>query len=193
MIDIKYVLNAMSIWHYVISKQSRPDFFNSPGTVCGVDDPAVLWLTQPSKLFLTQDTTDRSMYYKSPARMIRSMNRFVKHLFRTIKMKPKLSLPGPNSIQVLPKVPKLSISPSCLTNYPEPCNVCNQHQCSYNFNHGLIFSLNESLGESLNAILQESFSSLNVALEESFSSANAALKETMSRNWKPPDPDDANG
>ena len=109
------------------------------------------------------------------------MTRLVKHLLKIINKKPKLSLATPNIIDTMSrKNPELSISPACLTSFPEPCQVCQEYHCSYNFKHGLVFSFNEYLDNSM----QPSSTSLGDALEES-------LMKMWNGDREPPD--DAGG
>ena len=126
----------------------------------------------------TPPATSTMEKYKSPSKMRRSMFRFVKNLIKIINMKPKSK-----------SVPNLSISSSCLTNYPEPCNVCHQNQCNYNLTHGLVISFTNALEESLDPL----FSSFNSRMEESFtsfsetlSSFNTSLEISQEVVWKPP-------
>ena len=95
-------------------------------------------------------------------------------------------LATPDIIDIKPnRTPELAISPACFTSCPDPCNVCHQHQCTYNLNHGLVFSIAASLEKSLEPLV----SSLNDVMEES----HAALKESLAKMWKTDPPDDASG
>ena len=48
----------------------------------------------------------------------------------------------------------LNISKATLTNYPTACNciACHQHQCEYDQNHGIYFTLKLALEEQLENI-----------------------------------------
>ena len=91
------------------------------------------------------------------------MTRWIKHLFKIINRKPKLMLASPDI-----RTPELAISPACFTSFPDPSNVCHQHQCTYNLNHGLVFSL----AASLEKLLEPFVSSLNDVMEESHAALN---------------------
>ena len=95
-------------------------------------------------------------------------------------------LTSPDIIDIMPnRTPELAISPTCFTSFPDPCDVCHQHQCTYNLNHGLVFALAASLEKSLEPLV----SSLNDVMEES----HAPLKESLAKMWKTDPPDDASG
>ena len=136
--------------------------------------------------------------YKSPAKVKRNLARLVNHLFKIINKNPKLSLTKPKNIEIVPiRTPELAKSLVSFTNYPDPCTICQLYQCSYNFNHDLVFSLSAALEESLVTPLM---SSLNVALEESHDAlkesleeSHDALKESLSKMWNRNPPDDSGG
>ena len=85
--------------------------------------------------------------------MKRNMKRLLKHLIKIINTKqlpkPILSLTKPNAMNIDPIKPILVSSPATFTNYPDPCNVCHQNLCQYNFNHGVVFAVAVALDESL--------------------------------------------
>ena len=136
----------------------------------------------------------RSINYKSPSKIKRSLIRLVKHLFKILNMKPKLSLTKPDVAEIMPRnALELSVSTSCLTNYPEPCKVCQQNQCNYDLSHGLYFSLTSALEGTLTPVVssssntkQDSLSSFNVELQATLLSINASLEESL-KKWEPPD------
>ena len=124
-------------------------------------------------------TCEMARKYKSPSKIKRNTARLIKHLINIINKKPELNSKNQNSLEIIPKrIPQLSKSVSVYTNYPDPCTFCKKQQCSYDFNHGLVFSVSAALEESLLA----SISSHKVAMDESL---------TETRNKKPPD--DAGG
>ena len=80
--------------------------------------------------------------YKSPSKSKRDHKRLLEHLFKTI-----YKIKG-----LLPRKPKLSISNPAITNYPEACLVCHQHQCEYDQRHANFFTLKLALDEQLETI-----------------------------------------
>ena len=138
---------------------------DSPGT-CGVELPAAcfiyIWL--PAR----QEQNKMVKTYKSPAKLKRNLTRLVKHLSQILNRKTKVSS----------KPQVLSSSLPSFTSYPNPCNICHQHQCSYDLSHALVFSLEKTL-------LAPLVSKLSDVLEES----NTYFSNSVSKiqNWKPPD------
>ena len=91
-----------------------------------------------------------SKSYKSPSKVKRNTARLIKHMLNIINKKPKLTFQNQNSLEILPRrTPELSKSVSVYTNYPDHITFCQKHQCTYDFNHGLVFSVSAALEESL--------------------------------------------
>ena len=94
----------------------------------------------------------RSATYKSPSTKIRNLRRLVSYLKQKLpSIKKKVSIPLSLSeipyvalpyttLVANPKYPNLTSSTS-FTNFPEPCSVCQENECSYNMSHQLSFSI----------------------------------------------------
>ena len=51
--------------------------------------------------------------------------------------------------------PNLTQSVVTVTTFPEPCLACKQHQCVYNFNHEVYFTVKAACEEQLDKIWKE--------------------------------------
>ena len=136
-VQLKPVWSTQYSANLKLDKTSSPNLY-SPGT-CEV------WTTSYSVLPVKMWKS-----YKSPSKVKRNSARLIKHLINIINKKPKLSFQYQNYLEILPRrTPELSKSVSVYTNCPDPCNFCQKHQCTYDFNHGLVFSVSAALEESL--------------------------------------------
>ena len=108
----------------------------------------------------------RSANYKSPSTKLRSLRRLVSYLKQklpTIKKKvsiplslseiPYVALPY-TTLVANPKHPNLTSSTS-FTNFPEPCSVCQENECSYNMSHQLSFKF--SICGAMDKVFAETF------------------------------------
>ena len=108
----------------------------------------------------------RSPHYTSPAKKIRDLMRFINYLKRKIppmKVKKKTLIPlsqlttAPLSYMSLttnPKHPYLTSSTS-FTSFPEPCSVCDMHECHYNMNHQISYSISGAFTNAFSDVLKE--------------------------------------
>ena len=103
-------------------------------------------------LQLPQHSMPRNIVYRSPAKIKRNRERLLSHLFKRIK-----SLTST-------KTPNLAITPVSFINYPEPCSICKQQECTSDINHQLMFSLPALV-----------------------SAIGPKLDERINRMWKPPE------
>ena len=81
--------------------------------------------------------------YKSPSKQKRDRIRLLQHLFKSLKKNKSLCLSEPNLKPILTK------SAFTSTNFPEPCFVCHEHQCNYNFNREVYFTVKAACEEQL--------------------------------------------
>ena len=67
-----------------------------------------------------------------------------------ICVQPSLSIvpipPQPNETKLKPTLTNSAVT---VTNQPDPCPACNEHQCVYNFNHAIKAALQEQLEQIL--------------------------------------------
>ena len=89
----------------------------------------------------------RSANYKSPAKLKRNYLRLISRLIK-LQKKPSLTFTQneikPRNSQVL-KSKSLHMSNAVVTNYPEACPVCHQHQCETDLSHSIYFTVFETL------------------------------------------------
>ena len=119
----------------------------------------------------------RSSTYKSPAKLKRSYRRLISHLIQSQKkhlllkcalqnlpqeppyeiasprLSPqKLAVPNPTPPEFIGRNHRsknIKISNVKITNFPEPCAVCQLHQCELDFRHSIYFAVYETLEDSL--------------------------------------------
>ena len=108
----------------------------------------------------------RSAHYTSPAKKIRNLMRLVSYLKRKIppiKVKKKDLIPisqlttAPlpyTTLSANPKHPYLTSSTS-FANFPEPCSVCDMHECHYNMNHQISYSISGAFTNTFSGAFKE--------------------------------------
>ena len=78
----------------------------------------------------------------------------LKHLIKIINTKTTLSLANtkPNLLNSKPNITKYNVM---VTNFPDPCDVCRQHQCEYDIKHTLVTAVSTALDESISKFLKK--------------------------------------
>ena len=113
----------------------------------------------------------RSAKYNSPSRKIRNLSRLVSYLKKKLKCYKEtsspLSLTNLSSCTKPPNNRRTNFTTSTsLTNYPEPCKVCDANQCEYDLNHQLYYTISGAV--------EKTFEEFNRsgALEKAFGMTN---------------------
>ena len=88
----------------------------------------------------------RSPHYKSPKKLKRSYQRLISHI---IKMQNKVPILKAKQL-AFKRTPKLEVSKVSITNFPEPCSVCNLPQCEIDDRHTFHFMIASTITRSIN-------------------------------------------
>lgn len=112
----------------------------------------------------------RSANYCSPSKKIHSLSRLVSY-FRKKLYSPKetsKALPltnlSPHNISPNARRMNLTTTTTSVTNFPDPCKVCNSNQCQYDFSHQLYFTISGTIEKTFDEFSQNG--ALEKALDE---------------------------
>ena len=70
--------------------------------------------------------------YRSPAKIKRYISRLIAYLFKSIHTNQAVSDKKIENLEINTRT-SFSIEPATLTSYPEPCTVCKNQQCEFDF------------------------------------------------------------
>ena len=114
--------------------------------------------------------------YTSPSKKMHSLSRLVSYLKKrlnspkeTSKSLPLTNFPSHN-ISPNARRMNLATSTTSVTNFPDPCKVCNSNQCQYDFSHQLYFTISGAIEKTFddfntNGVLEKAFDEMNMKMK----------------------------
>ena len=118
----------------------------------------------------------RSTNYTSPSKKMHSLSRLVSYLKTRLnsakETSKSLPLTNLSTYNISPNTRRMNLTTSTtsVTNFPDPCKVCNSNQCQYDFSHQLYFSISEAIEKTFddfntNGVLEKVFDEMNLKME----------------------------